>query len=97
MSSKVKIKAIQIKNFKQIFKVNKEKSNGSYLKTSERSKIIGTNNKKIINKKLMLQKYNKIANNNIISYTEREKAKRFSLDYRRFIWFLNSCSRGYLC
>ena len=76
MNSKVKIKAIQIKNFNQIFKVNKEKSNGSYLKTSERSKIIGTNNKKIINKKLMLQKYNKIANNNIISYTEREKAKR---------------------
>ena len=76
MNSKVKIKAIQIKNFNQVFKVNKENNNGSYLKTSERSKIIGTNNKKIINKKLMLQKYNKIANNNIISYTEREKAKR---------------------
>ena len=76
-NSKMKIKGIQIKNFNKIFNVNKEKSNDNYIKTSERSKrtsIKIKNNKKISITKNKINKNNNI--NNIISYTEREKAKR---------------------
>ena len=80
-NSKMKIKGIQIKNFNKIFNLNKEKSNDNFIKTSERSKKSNFN---IINtKKMFLLKnttQNKTKNlnsvNNLISYTEREKAKR---------------------
>ena len=77
----MKIKGIQIKNFNKIFNVNKEKTNDNYIKTSERTKRISMNIKNIKNNKqinLTKNKINKINNNinTIISYTEREKAKR---------------------
>ena len=80
----MKIKGIQIKNFNKIFNVNKEKTNDNYIKTSERTKRISMNIKNIKNIKnnkqinLTKNKINKINNNinTIISYTEREKAKR---------------------
>ena len=83
-NSKMKIKGIQIKNFNKIFNVNKEKTNDNYIKTSERSKRISMNIKNIKNIKnnkqinITKNKINKINNNinTIISYTEREKAKR---------------------
>ena len=80
-NSKMKIKGIQIKNFNKIFNLNKEKSNDNFIKTSERSKKSNFN---IINTKKMLLLKNTTQNktknlnsvNNLISYTEREKAKR---------------------
>ena len=80
-NSKMKIKGIQIKNFNKIFNLNKEKSNDNFIKTSERSKKSNFN---IINTKKMLFLKNTTQNktknlnsvNNLISYTEREKAKR---------------------
>ena len=79
-NSKMKIKGIQIKNFNKIFNLNKEKSNDNFIKTSERSKKSNFN---IINTKKMLLLKNTTQNktknlnsvNNLISYTEREKAK----------------------
>ena len=79
INSKVKIKGIQIKNFNKIFNINKDRNNITHFKTSERSKKIElniTNNNK---KKFLIKKNKYIKNNNIISYTEREKAKHFFL------------------
>ena len=73
--SKNKIKGIQIKNFSKIFNTNKEQTNGSYIKTSER-KNIKLKIPKNINNKLSILKNKFIKKNNLISYTEREKAKR---------------------
>ena len=79
INSKVKIKGIQIKNFKKIFNVNKDKNNITQFKTSERSKKIELNISNNNKKKIQIKKNKYINNNNIISYTEREKAKRLFL------------------
>ena len=73
--SKNKIKGIQIKNFSKIFNTNKEQTNESYIKTSERRNI-KLKIPKNINNKLSILKNKFIKKNNLISYTEREKAKR---------------------
>ena len=73
--SRMKIKGIQIKNFNKIFNTNKEQTDESYIKTTER-KIIKIKNTKNINNKLSLVKNKLIKKNDPISYTEREKAKR---------------------
>jgi hypothetical protein len=73
--SRMKIKGIQIKNFNKIFNTNKEQTDESYIKTTER-KIIKLKNTKNINNKLSLLKNKLIKKNDPISYTEREKAKR---------------------
>ena len=73
--SRMKIKGIQIKNFNKIFNTNKEQTDESYIKTTER-KIIKLKNTKNINNKLSLVKNKLIKKNDPISYTEREKAKR---------------------
>ena len=79
INSKVKIKGIQIKNFNKIFNVNKDKNNITQFKTSERSKKIELNISNNNKKKIQIKKNKYINNNNIISYTEREKAKRLFL------------------
>ena len=79
INSKVKIKGIQIKNFNKIFNVNKDKNNITQFKTSERSKKIELNISNNNKKKKQIKKNKYINNNNIISYTEREKAKRLFL------------------
>jgi hypothetical protein len=73
--SRMKIKGIQIKNFNKIFNTNKEQTDESYIKTTER-KIMKLKITKNINNKLSLLKNKLIKKNDPISYTEREKAKR---------------------
>ena len=79
INSKVKIKGIQIKNFNKIFNVNKDKNINTQFKASERSKNIELNITNSNKKKIQIKKNKYINNNNIISYTEREKAKRLFL------------------
>ena len=71
INSKVKIKGIHIKNFNKIFHLNKAQTNVSSIKTSERTKNI-----ELKKQKNKIQNFKFIKKNSLISYTDREKAKR---------------------